>query len=299
MDRLHAMETFALVVDTGSFSAAARRLGTGQPAVSKTVAALEQWLGVRLLARTTRGLAPTEAGLRFHEHARRALAEAEEAEHAARGEAASLSGPLRVACGTTFARLFVIPALPGFLAAHPALDMEILLDDRRVDLVEEGIDLSLRMGSLPDSAAMARRLGACPRSIIATPAYLARAGTPHSPAELVHHDAVLFTQASVAWNFRQGSTEASAAPRPRLRANASEGVRAAVLAGLGLTMASDWMFSPELANGTAVRVLQGWSLPPMELWAVFPGGRLTTTKSRAFADFVQGLVGADQKSCRP
>ena len=148
MDRLAAMETFVRVVETGSFSAAARRLNVGQPAVSKTIAQLEERLGVRLLMRSTRGLSPTEAGQSFYDRAKRAIEEADEAELAARDAGASLTGRLRVCAAVTFARLHVVPLLPKFLAAHPRLVMDVVLDDRVIDLVEEGVDVALRMGAL-------------------------------------------------------------------------------------------------------------------------------------------------------
>src|SRR5271169_874835 len=157
MDRLSAMEAFVRVVDAGSFSGAARQLRVGQPAVSKTIAQLEDWLGVRLLLRSTHGLTPTEAGRNFYDRARRSLEEAEEAELAARGAAAALSGRLRICAAVTFARLHVIPRLPDFLAQHPRLDVEVVLDDRNVDLVEAGIDIALRMGNLADPGLTARK----------------------------------------------------------------------------------------------------------------------------------------------
>ena len=158
MDRLQAMATFIRVVDTGSFSAAARQLRIGQPAVSKTIAQLEDRLQVRLLVRSSHALSPTDAGLRFYERARLAIQEVDEAELEARGAGAGLSGRLRVSAATTFARLMIIPRLPEFLAKHPSLDIDVLLDDRVIDLVAEGIDIALRMGTLSDSTAVARKL---------------------------------------------------------------------------------------------------------------------------------------------
>src|SRR6266851_2379007 len=166
MDRLAAMEAFIRVVDAGSFSGAAKQLRVGQPAVSKTIAQLEERLGVRLLLRSTHGLTPTEAGRNFYERAKRSIEEAEEAELAARGAAATLSGRLRVSAPVTFARLHVVPHLPIFLAEHPALDVDVVLDDRDVDLIEAGIDVALRMGELGDSALTARKIGQSQRRVI-------------------------------------------------------------------------------------------------------------------------------------
>ena len=292
MDRFQAMTTFIRVVDTGSFSAAARQTNVGQPAVSKLIAQLEYRLGVRLITRTTRGLSPTEAGQRFYERALRALEEADEAELAARGAGRGLTGRLRISAATTFARLHVVPRLPEFLAAHPELDLEVIMDDRVIDMVEEGVDVSLRMGALPDSAATARKIAAGRRSLVATPAYLARAGVPQTPADVAGHEAVVYTHYNARnWTFRNAAGgEASVSVGGRLRVTAAEGLRAAVLADIGLAVASEWMFTRELASGAVVRVLEDWALPPIDLWAVFPTGRLASAKARGFADFVAAVL---------
>ncbi|MEP9348246.1 LysR family transcriptional regulator [Xanthobacter sp. KR7-225] len=290
MDRFQAMQAFVTVVEAGSFSAAARRIGVGQPAISKTIAQLEERLQVRLLVRSTHSLAPTDAGVRFYERARSAIREAEEAELEARGAGAGLSGRLRVSAATTFARLLIVPRLPQFLARHPDIEIDVLLDDRVIDLVSEGIDLALRMGELTDSAAIARRIARGRRSVLATPAYLARAGTPLAPADLAIHEAIVYSQLGASWTFRRNGTEASVAVRGRVRLSAAEGIRAAVLADMGLTVNSDWMFAPELETGAVRRVLEDWELPPVDLWAVFPTGRLASAKARAFADYVESIL---------
>ncbi len=290
MDRLQAMAAFVRVVETGSFSGAARQIGVGQPAISKTIAQLEDRLQVRLLVRSTHGLTPTDAGLRFYERAKTAIHEADEAELEARGAGAGLTGQLRVSAATTFARLLVVPRLPKLLTQHPDLEIDIVLDDRVIDLVSEGVDVSLRMGQLPDSSAVARRLARGRRSVIATPAYLEQAGVPAVPAELATHEAIVYSQLENNWIFRKDGTEASVAIRGRVRVSAAEGIRAAVLADMGLTVSSDWMFAPELESGAVVRMLTDWELPPVDLWAVFPTGRLASAKARAFADFVETAI---------
>jgi DNA-binding transcriptional LysR family regulator len=290
MDRLQAMTTFVRVVENGSFSGAARQLNVGQPAVSKTIAQLEDRLQVRLLLRSTHGLTPTEAGQRFYERAHRAIEEANEAELEARGAGAGLSGRLRVSAATTFARLHVVPHLPAFLKANPDLEIDVILDDRVIDLVAEGVDMALRMGELPDSAAVARKLASSRRSVIATPAYLERCGIPQTPAELGSHQALIYSQASSGWTFKRGSAETSVSVYGRVRVSAAEGLRAAVLADMGLTIASDWMFSPELESGAVRRVLEAWALPTIDLWAVFPTGRLASAKARTFATFVEEVL---------
>ena len=290
MDRLQAMTTFVRVVENGSFSGAAKQLNVGQPAVSKTIAQLEDRLQVRLLLRSTHGLTPTEAGQRFYERAHRAIEEANEAELEARGAGAGLSGRLRVSAATTFARLHVVPHLPAFLKANPDLEIDVILDDRVIDLVAEGVDMALRMGELPDSAAVARKLASSRRSVIATPAYLERCGIPQTPAELGSHQALIYSQASSGWTFKRGSAETSVSVYGRVRVSAAEGLRAAVLADMGLTIASDWMFSPELESGAVRRVLEAWALPTIDLWAVFPTGRFASAKARTFATFVEEVL---------
>jgi DNA-binding transcriptional LysR family regulator len=288
MDRLASMETFIRVVETGSFSGAARQLRVGQPAVSKTVAQLENYLGVKLLTRSTRGLTPTEAGLGYFERAKRAIEEADEAELAARGAGTGLKGRLRVCAAVTFARIHLIPLLPQFLAQHPDLDLEVVLDDRQIDLVQEGIDLALRMGKLLDSALTVRRIARCKRLVLGTPEYFGRAGTPATPADLSKHQAVVYLQGEGSvWSFRRDSSEAAVKVQSRLKVTAAEGVRAAVLAHAGLTISSEWMFTPELRSGAVRAVLSEWSLPPLDLWAVFPTGRAATAKARTFVDFFE------------
>ncbi len=289
MDRLASMETFVRVVETGSFSSAARYLRVGQPAVSKTVAQLEARLGVKLLTRSTRGLSTTEAGQAYFERAKRSIEEADEADLAARGAGSGLTGRLRISAATTFARIHIIPRLPDFLAEHPGLDLEVMLDDRNIDLVDEGVDVALRMGNLADSSLTARRLGTGRRIVIATPRYLEKAGTPHVPADLASHQAVVYlrTGDNMTWTFRQGSSEVSVAMKARLKVSAAEGVRAAVFSDMGLAIASEWMFMPELETGAAVAVLSDWDLPALDLWAVFPAGRIATAKARAFLSYFE------------
>ena len=289
MDRLAAMEVFVRVVDSGSFSAAARQIRVGQPAISKTVSQLEHQLGVSLLVRSSRGLSPTEAGQNYYERAKRCIEEANEAELAARGAGAGLSGRLRFSAAVTFASLHVIPRLPSFIAKRPHLRVEAILDDRNVDLIGEGIDVALRMGVLTDSTMTARRIGQSRRVVLGTPAYFKKAGEPSNPAELVHHSAVLYAQrgGGTVWTFRRDSHEETITLNDSLHVAAAEGVRAAVFADLGLCVASEWMFQPDLDSGKVKEVMRDWALPYLDLWAAFPTGRRASAKARAFATFVE------------
>jgi DNA-binding transcriptional LysR family regulator len=293
MDRMAAMEAFVLVVDTGSFSAAARRLNLGQPAVSKMVAQLEDRLGVKLLVRTTRGLTATEAGLNYYDRARRSIEEADEAELAARGADSGLMGRLRISAAVTLARIHLMPHLPEFLAQHPGLEVDVVLDDRNIDLVHEGIDVALRMGRLTDSTTLtARRIASGRQVVLGSPAYFARVGEPTAPGDLVTHEAVIYAQkgGGADWTFKRDGVDVAVTLKGRLRVSAAEGVRAAVLANAGIAIASEWMFAPEIADGTVKVVLQDWELPRIDLWAVFPAGRTATAKARTFTQFVQNVM---------
>jgi DNA-binding transcriptional LysR family regulator len=298
VDRLAAMETFVRVVEAGSFSTAAKQLRVGQPMVSKLIAQLEDRLGVRLLLRSTHGLNPTEAGRNFYERAKRSIAEAEEAELAARGAAATLSGRLRICAATTFARLHVVPRLPLFLAAHPALDIDIVTQDGDPNLVASGIDVALRMSPLRDLTLPARKIAVCRRRVVATPAYLVAYGRPETPPDLAHHEAIVYEQrqGGPTWVFRKENAESSVTMEGRIHVSAAEGVREAVLAGLGYAIASEWMFGTELRLGSVVSVLDDWVLPDVELFVVYPTGRQTNAKARVFAAFMENQLASDGSS---
>lgn len=293
MDRLAAMEAFVRVVDAESFSGAAKQLHVGQPAVSKTIAQLEDRLGVRLLLRSTHGLTPTEAGRNFYERAKRSIEEAEEAELAARGAAAALTGRLRISAPVTFARLQIVPRLPTFFAENPALEIDLVLEDRDVDSIAEGIDVALRIGPFADSPLIARKIAMCRRVVVGAPAYFDGMGVPQKPTDLLGHQVVIYDQrqGGQSWTFRQGSAEISVTLNGRLRVTAAEGAREAVFAGLGLSIGgSEWMFTPELKSGAVKVVPADWSLPPGELWASFPTGRQASAKARAFVTFTENQL---------
>jgi DNA-binding transcriptional LysR family regulator len=292
MDRLTTMEAFVRVVDAGSFSGAAKQLRIGQPSVSKAIAQLEDRLGVRLLLRSTRRLAPTEAGHNFYDRARRLIEEAEEAERTARGAAATLSGRLRICSASILARLHLVHRLPTFLGRYPTLDVDVVLSDGDIDLIKAGIDVALHIGSLRDSMLTARKIAHCQRRVVGTPAFFGANGIPQTPADLIAHQAIIYElyerrPGGLTWTFRQGAAETSVTLTGRLHVTATEGVREAVFAGLGFAIASEWMFAPELKSGALISVLDDWSLPPVDLWAVFPTGRQASAKARAFASFIE------------
>ncbi|HUB43839.1 MAG TPA: LysR family transcriptional regulator [Acetobacteraceae bacterium] len=293
MDRLAAMEAFVRVMDAGSFSGAATQLRVRQSTISKTIAQLEDRLGVRLVLRSTHGLAPTEAGRNFYERAKRTIEEAEQADAAARGEATTVQGRMRVSAPVTFARLHIIPHLPAFLTEHPSLDIDVILDDGDVDLVEAGVDVALRLGNLADSALTARKIGQSRSLVVGARAYLETHGVPQSPGELAAHQIVIYDQRAggTTWTFRQETTEVTVHVSGRLRVTAAEGVREGVLAGLGLSIGgSEWLFAPELRSGQVLSVLDDWSLPSMSLWAIFPTGRQASAKARTFVRFIEQQI---------
>jgi DNA-binding transcriptional LysR family regulator len=188
--------------------------------------------------------------------------------------------------------LHIVPRLPEFLEQHPNLNVEMVLDDRNIDLVDEGVDLALRMGTLADSNMTARRIGEARRRVIGTPEYFERYGYPVAPADLLAHQAVIYTRdgGGEDWTFRKSTAEVSVKLQGRVKITATEGVRAAVLSNIGLTIASEWAFTPELKSGAVISVMDDWILPTIMLSAVYPTGRLASSKARQFAAFAEDCV---------
>jgi DNA-binding transcriptional LysR family regulator len=293
-DRLAAMEIFVRVVDAGSFSAAANQLGIGQPAVSKTVAQLEERLGVQLLVRTTRNLNLTDAGGRFYDNAKRAIDGVNLAERVARGEG-ELAGTLRVSASVCFSRIHVMPRLPEFFAQHPTVDIELVMNDRFVNLADERMDLALRTGRLTDSSLTVRKIGQARARVMASTSYWKAHGKPRTPEDLPAHECVILQRDDRLideWLFRKGALESSIKMRGRLKVNAAEGMRDAVLSELGIAVVNEWLFSPELASGAVESALDDWDLPAQDLWAVFPTGAIVSTKAREFVAFIERCMAA-------
>lgn len=292
MDRLGAMAQFVRVVEAGSFSAAARVLGQGQPAISKAVAQLETRLGVRLLNRTTRALTLTDAGRAFYDRARTALDAAEEAEAAARGAGAALSGRLRVCAPVTLARLHIVPSLPAFLAAHSALDIDLILDDRRIDLIEEGIDVAIRAGPLADSSMVATHIVTGRRMVLASKSFWAQQPPVTRPSDLAALPFIAYGPApsGCEWIFASNGATELVRMSPRLRTSALEGVREALFAGLGFSIVSEWVMRNARAGDDIEARLDAYQLPAIDLWVVYPAGRQPSARARAFAAHVAGTM---------
>jgi DNA-binding transcriptional LysR family regulator len=285
-DRLRELTAFVRAGETGSFSRVARELGVSQPSISRMVASLEARLGVKLLLRTTRHVTPTDAGRVFLERARQILGELDDAENAARG-VDSLRGTLRVALSGAFGIREVIPRLPGFAAQHPKLGIELLMSDRTEDLIAEGADMAFRLGRLADSGFGVRLLGKAPRFAVASPAYLARRGTPQTPAGLANHDCILGPGLSgrTGWRFTRSGRATSITVAGPIKVASADGVVACAKAGLGIALASRWMCRAELEDGDLVAILSDYHLDWVELHAVYPGGRRPSLKVREFSDY--------------
>ena len=286
-DRLQELNAFVRAGETGSFTRVARELGVSQPSISRMVASLEARLGVKLLLRTTRRVTLTDAGRAFLGRARQILGELDDAENAARG-LDSLRGTLRVALSGAFGIREVIPRLPGFTTQHPKLSIDLLMSDRTEDLIAEGADMALRLGALADSGFGARLLGKAPRFAVASPAYLARRGTPQTPSDLARHDCILglgFSSRS-GWSFARGGRATSVSVDGPIRIASADGVVACAKAGLGVALASRWMCRAELEAGELVTILSNYQLDGIELHAVYPGGPRPSLKVRAFSDYL-------------
>jgi DNA-binding transcriptional LysR family regulator len=291
-DRLLELAAFVRAAETGSFSRVAREFGVSQPSVSRMVASLEARLGVKLLLRTTRQVTPTDAGAVFLERSRQILGDLGDAEDAARG-VDSLHGVLRVAMPGAFGNREVVPRLPDFLAQHPRLRVELLISDRMDDLVAEGADMALRLGRLTDSEFGARLLATAPRLAVAAPVYLAERGLPITLADLSRHDCIVGPGFSGrhGWRFTRSGTVTSVAVDGRVQVASAEGVVACVKAGLGIAVVSQWMCRAELESGELRPILLDHQLDPVDVHAVYPGGRHPSLKVRAFSDYLAAKLG--------
>src|SRR5512139_1937641 len=287
MDRTDAIAVFIAVADHGSFAAAARRLGRSPASVTRAVADLESRLGVRLLTRTTRAVSTTEAGQRFLGGAKRVLADLDEIERAAAGQGTAPRGALRLTAPILFGRLHVLPIVTEFLDRFPEVQAALALVDRPVDLVEEGLDVAVRIGALGESSAVATRVGALRRIVVAAPDYLARRGTPQRPAALTDHAVVAFSGIAGVehWVFREAAGDVNVAIRPRLMVSTAEAAIDAARAGFGLTRVLSYQAAGDVARGSLLRVLPAYEGDEVPIHLVYPGGRHPPPKLRAFLDF--------------
>ncbi len=288
MPRLDAMEVFAEVVEAEGFSAAARSLGISKSAVSKQIGRLEDRLGVRLLNRTTRRLSLTEAGATFYEASRRVLDEAEAAETAVSNLAEAPHGLLKLNAPMSFGFLHLARAIPEFHARYPQIVVDAVMNDRFVDLIEEGYDLAIRIGGLRDSSLIARRLAPSRALLCASPDYLARRGEPRQPAELAEHDCLIYSNVDQRdlWRFQGPRGPLRVKVKGPFLANNGDALCSAALAGMGIALLPSFIVSPHLLSGRLVPVMCGFPLGEQGIYAVYPHHRNLSVKVRAFVDFL-------------
>ncbi|MEO3430862.1 LysR family transcriptional regulator [Pelagibius sp. CAU 1746] len=287
MDRFRELTTFVAVAETGAFNAAARRLKMSPPAVTRLVTALEARLGVQLFTRTTRQVALTEAGGRLREDAVRILAELEEAETAAQGTTTAPSGHLRLTAPVLFGQHVLAPILRDYLEVHPAVSAEALFIDRNVNLLDEGLDVALRIGELPDSSFSARRVGTLRRIVVAAPAYLDRHGAPETPEALRDHRLIFSTSVSevLSWTFTKAGKRRSLRVAPRLSVNGLQTVIDSALAGWGITRVLSYQVTDALAEGRLVELLPDFDDEEIPVHLLHAEGRRAAAKTRSFIDF--------------
>lgn len=286
MDKLRAMKTFVRIVDRGSLTAAAESLATSLPSVVRSLAALEDAVGVRLLARTTRRIALTDEGREYYQRCRRVLDDVAEADGAMRARRTAPRGRLTLTAPVQFGRMHMAPLVLDFLQRYPALQIDVRLLDRVVDLVEEGIDAALRIGRLPDSSLVAIPVGQTRRVVCASPAYLKRAGTPKTPADLAAHRCVSFTGVAPGneWSLVVDGATTRVPVAPALVSNQIDLALDACQRGVGLGQFLCYQVQPPLDRGKLKRVLAAHEPAPMPIQLVYPGTRLLSSNVRAFID---------------
>src|SRR5882724_10706700 len=292
MDRLDAMQAFVAVADLQGFAPAARKLGLSPSAVTRLVAALEDRLGARLLQRTTRKVALTDVGARYLERVRRILSDVEEAEGSAEGEQTRPGGRLVVSAPVGFGRLHVSPVMSAYLKRYPEVSADLRLSDRMINLVEDGVDLAVRIGHLPDSTLVARHVGEMRRIVVASPGYLKARGEPGRPQEISAHDTIQFgaMTAALDWRFVEDGREIRVASTPRFATNSSDAAIQYAVADGGLTRVMAYQAAEALKASRLKIVLAGFEQPPMPIHIVYPTSRLLSAKVRTFIDLVTEMA---------
>jgi DNA-binding transcriptional LysR family regulator len=293
MDRLHTMEVFAAVADSGSFAKAAKAMRLSPPAVTRAITALEDRLGTRLFLRTTRSVRLTEAGARFLTDTQRILQEIGEAEETAAGTHAAPRGVLHVTAPVLFGRIYVAPALRDYLDLHPAVSAATLFVDRVVNIVEEGMDVAIRIGDLPDSSLTAIRVGAVRRVLFGAPAYFERHGLPRHPAELAEHRIVAVEAGAGAIDWRFGDGDIVVRVRPRMVVNNLDTAIESALCGWALARTLSYQVAPHVAEGRLRIILQEFEPKPLPIHVVHPEGRRASAKLRTFVDYIVDRLRAD------
>jgi DNA-binding transcriptional LysR family regulator len=288
MDRIDAMQAFVAVADLGGFAPAARKLGLSPSGLTRLIAALENHLGARLLQRTTRSVALTDVGARYLQRVRRILADVEEAEGAAEGERTRPSGRLVVSAPVGFGRLHVSPVMTAYLKRYPEVAGELRLSDRMINLVEDGVDLAVRIGHLPDSSLVARHVGEMRRVVVASSGYLKQHGEPRTPEAVASHETIQFgaITASPDWRFVDGGREVRVACTPRFATNSADAAIQYAEQGGGLTRVLAYQAADAIKAGRLRIVLAKFEQPALPIHIVYPTSRLLSAKVRAFVDLV-------------
>lgn len=298
MDQLTLMTVYVAVAEEESFAGGARRLKMSPPAVTRAVAALEEHLGVKLLDRTTRYVRATDAGQRYLEDSRRIISEVEEANEAAAGVNAEPRGHLAVTAPVLFGRAYVLPGIVEYLQRYPAMEVSALFLDRVINLLEEGLDVGIRIGELPDSSMKALHVGQVRRVVCASPEYLERYGRPDKPAELLAHTLISSSAISPAieWKFGQGATTSGIRVKPRLTVTTNDAAIEAALQGFGITRLMSYQAMPYLASGKLKLILSEFEPAPMPIHVLHREGRYASAKIRSFVDMMTTRLRAEQFS---
>ena len=289
MDLFDSMHIFVRVVERGSFSAVARELNMGQPAVSKQVRALEQYLGGPLFARSTRYLALTDQGQRFYSHCQEILGHLEAATRSFTSGQEQIAGPLRVAAPVSYGRLCIAPLIGPFLQRHPEVRIDLRLSDHNEDLLKENIDLAIRIGVVKSEGLVAVPLGTSTRRVYAAPTYLDRHGLPCEPHELTGHNCIGFTllEHYDSWHFTNGAKELDVAIKGNVTSNSSEAIREMVLYGLGISLSPEWLFAADVEQGSVRIVLDDYQTTALPVSAVLSRERRRSARTMAFIDFLR------------
>lgn len=296
MNRLHSMTVFVAVAETGSFAAASRRLGMSPPAVTRAVAALEERLGVKLFNRTTRLVRATEAGQRYLEDARRIIGEVNDADEAAAGIHAAPRGHLAITAPVLFGSMFVLPVIVDYLRRYPAMAVSALFVDRVVNLLEEGLDVGIRIGALPDSIMKALKVGRVRRVLCASPGYLKKHGTPDKLAALSAHAIIAASGISPTneWKFRQGDKALAVRVKPRLTVNSNDAAIEAARQGFGITRLLSYQIAHHVAAGRLKIILSDFEPAPLPIHVLHRDGRQASAKIRAFVDLIADKLRNDR-----
>jgi len=295
MDRFQALQVFVNVAENGGFAAAGRKLAMSPPSVTRIVSSLEEHLGTALFVRTTRSVGLTEAGTRFLHDARRLLAELQEAEEAAVGSHVTPRGELRITAPVLFGGMFVTPILGDYLDLYQHVTARSVFVDRNVNMIDEGLDVAIRIGELPDSSLIATRVGTVRSIVFAAPDYLENHGTPARPGDLKNHKLIgpSATGANAHWMFRDGNTPISIRPDPRLEINTNDAIRDLVARGWGISRLLSYQVAQRIADGSVVPLLEAFEPPPHPVHVIHQEGRLVSSKVRSFVDFMVERLRAD------